>query len=125
MATHLRLASRSGRISTRWVSVRIRGIQAPERRGAGCQEELDAADAATAILFEEIYERNDDGRIELDNVEADVWSGRVVADIFRPNVERRTPLIGQLLPAHPELFQEWRPGMDDVPWCSLLNGAAN
>lgn len=100
------------------VSVRVRGIDAPETRGHACEEEARFSDEATAVLEQELYEANPEGRIELDNVEDDVWSGRIVADVYRPNVERRTPLKEQLL--RRETVVEWTPGMDDVPWNALL-----
>lgn len=58
------------------VLVRVRGIDAPERRGR-CAEERRLAERATAVMAEAVA----DGRLGLRQVERDKYGGRVVADV--------------------------------------------
>lgn len=56
--------------------VRLRGIDAPERK-ANCAEELRLAEAATAALAKLLRE----GGVTIFNISPDKYAGRVVADV--------------------------------------------
>lgn len=73
------------------VAIRIRGIDAPELRG-GCEAEKVAALAARDMLARFLAA----GTLEVRNIGADKYFGRVVADIAAPDGAD----IGGLLLAH-------------------------
>ena len=69
------------------VAVRLRGIDAPERRGQ-CPSEIEAAEEARARLIELIG----DGTVRLTRIEGDKYFGRVLADLStesEPDIARR------------------------------------
>lgn len=95
-------------------SVRQRGIDAPELRRSACEEEREWAEDAQEQL-ERLYKVG--MLIRLENVEYDVYSGRVVADIRRWVSDRWRKLDEEMIKA--EMAVAWTPEMDDVPWCLL------
>ncbi len=87
------------------VAVRIRGIDAPERRGQ-CQSEIDAAEAARARLIELIG----DGMVRLTRIEGDKYFGRVLADLStetEPDLGRRLLAEGHVVPYEGGRRRDW------------------
>lgn len=97
-------------------AVRVRGIDTPETRRPGCEEERDAGEAA-ALAVRDLY--GPETRIRLSEVAYDPFSGRVVAEVRRYHADRWLSLADELVER--ELAQRWRPGMNPVPWCLLLS----
>ncbi len=97
-------------------AVRVRGIDAPETRRPGCEEERAAGEAA-AEAVRELY--GPETRIRLSQVAYDPFSGRVVAEVRREAPAGWRSLADELVER--ELAQRWRPGMNAVPWCLLLS----
>ena len=101
-------------------SVRIRGLKAPELRGAGCEAEKEWALEAKAKA-ERLY---DVGKVVLlKNVQYDAFSGRVLADVERWRSDRWLSFKDEMIAA--EMGVEWTPDMEDVPWCLLAETRAN
>ncbi|WP_281859975.1 thermonuclease family protein [Litoreibacter halocynthiae] len=96
-------------------AVRERGIDAPEVRRVGCEEERDWGLDAKRKL-EELY--SEGTVVRLDDVERGSFAGRVLADIKRlvPSAQW-IPLERDMLSRN--LAVEWTPNMKDVPWCLL------
>jgi len=95
-------------------AVRVRGIDAPELRRAGCDaERLWAEDAKQQVA--KLYDVG--SRIRLEQVEYDAFSGRVVADVRRWRSDRWLYLADELVERG--LAVAWTPDMEDVPWCLL------
>lgn len=95
-------------------TVRVRGIDAPELRRVGCEEERAwglAAQKQAARLYDV------GSKVKLKNVEYDSFSGRVVADIFRWRSDRWLSFSDEMIDRGMALA--WTPKMDDVPWCLL------
>ncbi len=88
--------------------VRLRGIDAPEMKGA-CAEEARMAEAATEALRAQLA----DGDVAIFNIGPDKYNGRVVADA----ATRRTPSISDALLAsgHARQYQGGRRG----GWCAV------
>ncbi|MGR3795172.1 thermonuclease family protein [Vannielia sp. SX4] len=95
------------------VSVRIRGIDAPEITQSSCDNEKYLGTLAKSALEEEIPPDTD---IRLENVEAGSFAKRVIADAFRRNVERGTPLDRQML--RTSYVAIWEKGDPDIDFCS-------
>ena len=95
-------------------AVRVRGIDAPELRRAGCEEERIWAEQAKAQVAK-LYDVG--SRIKLENVEYDAYSGRVDADVRRWRSDRWIYLADELVERG--LAVAWTPDMADVPWCLL------
>lgn len=96
-------------------SIRVRGIDAPEIRGARCEDEREWGLRAKAQV-ERLYPP---GRpIRLRDVQYDVWSGRVLADVQRFRTDRWLSLSNELLQRG--LAVEWDSSRDEVPWCLLV-----
>jgi micrococcal nuclease len=96
------------------VSVRLKGIDAPELRRWKCeQEKLDADDAKAKM--EEILPVGT--RVRLEDVESDSFAGRVVAEVLRQGDERGRTLIELLLNREAAVCP-WMPSQPDVDWCS-------
>ena len=95
-------------------AVRVRGIDAPELRRAGCEAERRWAAEAKAQV-EKLYDVG--SRVRLENVEYDAYSGRVAADVRRWRSDRWIYLADELVER--SLAVAWTPDMDDVPWCLL------
>ena len=88
------------------VSVRIRGIDAPELRSR-CHAEKDAALAARAALVELLA----DGTLEVRNVGADKFFGRVVADVATSGGDSVADLLIERAVVRPY------DGLSRVPFC--------
>ncbi len=88
--------------------VRLRGIDAPQMKGA-CAEEARMAEAATEALRAQLA----DGDVAIFNIGPDKYNGRVVADA----ATRRTPSISDALLAsgHARQYQGGRRG----GWCGI------
>jgi micrococcal nuclease len=95
-------------------AVRVRGIDAPELRGVGCEEERVWAQEAKAQV-EKLYDVG--SRVRLENVAFDAYSGRVDADVRRWRSDRWIYLADELVERN--LAVAWTPDMADVPWCLL------
>ena len=95
------------------VSVRIRGIDAPETHRPACDEEAFKGDRARAELTERLPVGEP---IELENVVADSFAGRVIADVMKQN-ERRVSNVGTLM-ARSQYVVEWVPGGEEKDWCA-------
>lgn len=103
-------------------SVRVRGIDAPELRRVGCEEERTWGEEAKAQVEKLVPVGS---VIRLDDVGRDPFFGRVVADVRRERSGRWIRLSDDLLVRG--LAVEWDPAMSDVPWCLLAttrSGAA-
>lgn len=88
------------------VLVRIRGIDAPERRGR-CPEERALAERATTAMAAAVA----DGHLDLRQVERDKYGGRVVADVVL--IDGRN-LAGRLLAS--QTVRPYRGG-GRASWC--------
>jgi micrococcal nuclease len=95
-------------------SVRVRGMDAPELRGASCAEEKAWAEESKAQL-QKLYDVG--SQIKLENVEYDAFSGRVLADVFRYRSDRWLDLKKEMVDR--KMAVEWYPKQGDVPWCLL------
>ncbi len=95
-------------------SVRVRGIQAPEIRGAACPAEKQWAEDAKAQVGK-LYPAGTVVRLE--NVEYDAFAGRVVADVRRWRSDRWLYLADELVERN--LAEAWTPDGPDVDWCEL------
>ncbi len=95
-------------------AVRIRGIDAPEMRGAACPEERAWAEEAKAQV-EKLYPAGT--TVRLQDVEYDAFAGRVVADVRRWRSDRWLYLADEMVDR--SLAEPWLPGMDDIDWCVL------
>lgn len=86
--------------------VRLRGIDAPEMKGA-CAEEMRMAEAASEALRTQLA----DGDVVIFNIGPDKYNGRVVADA----TTRRTPSVSSALltSGHARPYQGGRRG----GWC--------
>jgi micrococcal nuclease len=94
-------------------SVRARGIDAPELRGAKCpQEKLWAEEARTQA--EKLYGVGTTIRIE--NVEIDSF-GRALADIRRWRSDRWLYFADEMVER--DMAQAWQDNWPDIDWCSL------
>lgn len=94
------------------VSVRIRGIDAPELFRPEClQEALGAADALGDMI--EILPIGT--RVRLENVEADAFSGRVVADVLRQGTDRGRTIVELMMNRGNEVL--WTPDQPNIEWC--------
>ena len=98
-------------------SVRVRGIDAPEIRRPDCEAELEWGLRAKEQI-ERLYPVG--SSIRLRDVQFDVWSGRVVADVQRFRSDRWLSLSSELLQRG--LAVEWEPSQAAVPWCLLAQG---
>lgn len=94
-------------------SVRARGIDAPELRGANCPQERLWAEEARAQA-EKLYAVGTTVRIE--NVELDSF-GRAVADIRRWRSDRWLYFAEEMVERG--MAQVWQDGWPDVDWCAL------
>ena len=94
-------------------SVRARGIDAPELRGARCPQEELWADEAKAQA-EKLYGPGTTVRIE--NVEMDSF-GRAVADIRRWRSDRWMYFADEMVER--ELAQVWQEDWPSIDWCAL------
>lgn len=88
--------------------VRLRGIDAPEMKGA-CADEMRMAEAATEALRSQLG----GGGVAIFNIGPDKYNGRVVADVATP----RTTSVSQALLAsgHARPYQGGR----RAGWCAL------
>ena len=104
------------------VSVRIRGLDAPEIFRPACLGELVFGNLARRSLEAELFGPDGAGvAVRLENVRADSFSGRIVADVFRQNESRGTNLRTQLL--RRGIVREWIPSRPAIDWCVALPGA--
>lgn len=95
------------------VSVRLRGIDAPEIFRAACDVER----AYGGLARQELERRLEPGSaVQLRNVESGSFAGRVVADVWKPNSERASSIRAQML--NTNYVVEWVPGQDKVDWCA-------
>ncbi|MGL5168998.1 MAG: thermonuclease family protein [Afipia sp.] len=92
--------------------VRLRGIDAPEMKGA-CGEEQRMAEAASEALRAQLA----DGDVAIFNIGPDKYNGRVVADA----ATRRTPSVSNALLAsgHARQYQGGRRGGRRGGWCAV------
>lgn len=95
-------------------SVRVRGVDAPEISRPNCEAELEWGLRAKDQV-ERFYPVGK--AIRLRNVQFDVWSGRVLADVERFRSDRYLSLKDELLQR--QLAVEWVPSQGAVPWCLL------
>ncbi|MGB3554695.1 MAG: hypothetical protein WBA25_08655 [Jannaschia sp.] len=97
------------------VSVRIRGLDAPELFRPDCPQEKLGAQEALADLEDLLPEGT---LVRLEQVAADAFSGRVLAVVFRQGPERGRTL--QELLHNRGIVQNWAPGEPAIDWCSGL-----
>ncbi|KQI71984.1 nuclease [Loktanella sp. 5RATIMAR09] len=95
-------------------AVRVRGIDAPELRRVGCEEERIWGQEARNQV-EKLYPEGTVVRLEY--VARDAFDGRVVADVKRWRSDRWLSLADELIQRG--LAVEWEPTMADVQWCLL------
>jgi micrococcal nuclease len=95
-------------------SVRVRGIDAPEIRRPGCEDERNWAEEAKAQLLK-LYDIG--STIKLENVENDSFAGRVLADVSRYRSDRWLDLKDEMIERN--MAVAWTPKLADVPWCLL------
>lgn len=94
------------------VSIRIRGIDAPEIFRPSCEQERYLGDRAKAALSDELPV----GQIvRLEDVHSDAFAGRVIASVFRQNEVRGTPIDEQMIRS--EYVARWVPGDAERDWC--------
>jgi endonuclease YncB( thermonuclease family) len=93
-------------------AVRVRDIDAPELRGAGCPEEKDWAERARAQA-EKFYGPGTTVRIE--NVEIDSF-GRAVADVRRWRTDRWLYFAEEMVER--DLARPWQEDWPDINWCN-------
>jgi micrococcal nuclease len=94
------------------VSVRIRGIDAPELFRPEClQEALGAADALGDMI--EILPIGT--RVRLENVEAAAFSGSVVANILRQGTDRGRTIVELMMNRGNVVL--WTPDQPNIEWC--------
>ena len=95
------------------VSVRIKGIDAPELFRPSCPQEklgaMEARDDLESLLPPGTL-------VRLEEVQADDFSGRVVAVAYRQGPDRGRTLVELLL--NRGNVVAWEPGQADVDWCS-------
>jgi micrococcal nuclease len=94
-------------------SVRARGIDAPEMRGAKCPQEKLWAEEARARA-EKLYSPGTTVRLE--KVELDSF-GRAVADIRRWRSDRWLYFAEEMVNA--DMAEAWQEDWPDVDWCTL------
>jgi endonuclease YncB( thermonuclease family) len=95
-------------------SVRVRGIDTPELRGANCPQEKLWAEEAKAQV-EKLY---DVGlTVMLEDVAFDAYSGRVDAHVRRWVSDRWKFLADELVDRG--LAEAWTPEMPKIDWCDL------
>jgi len=94
------------------VSVRIRGVDAPEMFRPKCEPEETAAQEAY-IALQELLPLGT--KIRLEDVEADSFSGRVLATAFRQSEEEGRTLEKLLL--RREVVLPWD-GKNPIDWCA-------
>lgn len=94
-------------------SVRARGIDSPELRGADCPQEKLWADEAR-LQAEKLYGPGTTVRIE--NVEMDSF-GRAVADIRRWRSDRWLYFADEMVGRN--MAEPWDDGWPDIDWCAL------
>ena len=92
-------------------SVRVRGVDAPELRGAKCPQERLWAEEAKAQA-EKLYGPGTTVRIE--NVELDSF-GRAIADIRRWRSDRWMHFADEMVER--EMAQAWQEDWPDIDWC--------
>lgn len=97
------------------VSVRLKGIDAPETFRPACEAERYYGHIAATNLADTLPPG---APIRLSDVEADVWSGRVAAEVWRDNPDRDTDVARLLL--GDGVVRRWRPGQDPIDWCAIL-----
>ncbi|MBR3372051.1 MAG: thermonuclease family protein [Rhodobacteraceae bacterium] len=100
-------------------SIRVRGIDAPEIRGAACEKEQEWGLRAKQQV-ERLYPVGTS--IRLKDVQYDVWSGRMLADIQRFRSDRWLSLSKELLDRG--LAVAWETDSTEVPWCLLISDEA-
>jgi micrococcal nuclease len=98
-------------------SVRVHGIDAPEITRPDCEAELEWGLRAKEQV-ERLYPVGSE--IRLENVQFDVWSGRVVAEVRRFRSDRFLFLSDELLERG--LAIRWEPSQAAIPWCLLAQG---
>lgn len=94
------------------VSVRIRGIDAPEIFRPECEEERENAKKAKAVLEKLIPIGTS---VRLEDVQADSFSGRVVATAYRQREERGRTLVELLL--NRGVVVPWNVDEPKPVWC--------
>ena len=96
-------------------AVRVRGIDAPEMRGANCPQEKLWAEEAKAQV-EKLYDVG--STVKLEDVAFDAYSGRVDAHVRRWVSDRWKYLADELIER--DLAKDWTPDMDKIKWCDLV-----
>ena len=91
-------------------SVRVRGIDAPELRGAKCPQEKLWADEAKAQA-ETLYDVGT--TVGIENVELDSF-GRALADVRRWRSDRWMYFAEEMVER--DMAAAWQQGMEDVDW---------
>lgn len=99
-------------------AVRVRGIDAPELRGAACPQERLWAEEARAQA-ERLYPPGTTVRIE--DVELDSF-GRAIADVRRWRSDRWLWFASEMVGRN--MAEAWTPEMDDIDWCALAGAPA-
>ncbi len=95
------------------VSVRLRGVDAPEIRRPKCPQESLGAKMAQEAMTDILSAGT---RVRLENVENDSFAGRVVADVLRQGDERGRTLT-ELMRNREAPLCPWVPGQPDIDWC--------
>ncbi|WP_138422525.1 thermonuclease family protein [Maritimibacter alexandrii] len=98
---------------TQEIAVRAKGIDAPELRRVGCEEERQWGEDAKDLV-EKSY--GPGTPIRLEDISIDSF-GRAIADIRRWRSDRWLYLSNELVDQ--QLAVEWEDDQDDVPWCLL------
>ncbi|MEJ6389516.1 thermonuclease family protein [Gymnodinialimonas ulvae] len=96
------------------VSIRIRGIDAPEmHRSEDCEEEAYYGSLARLEL-EDMLPNGTEVRLEY--IEPGSFSGRFIADVLRRNTERGSRIDTMMM--RTDYVVPWSPGDDAVDWCA-------
>ncbi len=96
-------------------SVRVRGIDTPELKGAECPEEKLWAEEAK-LQAEKLYDIGTTVRLE--NVDMDSF-GRAIADVRRWRSDRWLYLADEMVERG--MAVAWLPDEPDIDWCKLAS----
>jgi micrococcal nuclease len=98
------------------VSVRIAGVDAPETFRPACEAERLFGRIASADLTAELPPGS---RVQLRDVRADAFSGRVLAEVYRPAEDGPSLPIAEAL-LERGIARPWRPSDPSPDWCRIF-----